>query len=477
MMSLSARPDPWRPRRRSAAIEPIAIAGLVACAALVGILTRPGGLLASFWPANAILLGLMVRFPRHATVPNWIGAIAGFLLADLATGSSLARTIWLTSANMAEVLIGFSLFRLLGDDVRRLRGPLAVPWLVVISVCLACVAAIVGGGLAHLLFGNRLQRGMEVWFVSVLVNNLIILPVLLTIPAAPFAVFRRLLRRPPLSLARRLPPILAVLVSGCAGVLLGGPGAIVFPVPALLWCALSFGMFTTAILTMAVCAWLLVAASIGVVPLTSAEAARYSVTSIRLGVALMALGPLTVACINASRNELLAGLSHAVDHDALTGILSRGTFIQRGNALLSRMAGTGRPVAVLMLDIDHFKAINDRHGHPAGDRVLAGFVKVAGERLRQHDLFGRLGGEEFAVVLPDIGPDEAEAVARRIRLAVETAPMPADIGPGRITVSIGVAVAAHPQGDDLDRLLDRADSALYRAKAAGRNRVEIDRIT
>lgn len=179
-----------------------------------------------------------------------------------------------------------------------------------------------------------------------------------------------------------------------------------------------------------------------------------------------------MASVNAARNRLLATLNHAADHDALTGTLNRSAFMRRGRELAELAQATGRPVVAMMLDIDHFKSVNDRHGHAAGDAVLTIFAQRMREHLRQDGLFGRFGGEEFAVLLPDLDTDDARTVAERLRhLASE--PIPLDDGRMLdVTVSVGLASLSSPMRvDTLEQLLSRADAALYRAKAMGRNRV------
>ena len=121
-----------------------------------------------------------------------------------------------------------------------------------------------------------------------------------------------------------------------------------------------------------------------------------------------------------------------------------------------------------MLDIDHFKQVNDVHGHAVGDRVLTKMVSVAAGVLRQEDLIGRLGGEEFAIVLVDSGADAAAKVADRIRQAIKQVKFPGDGGPFNVTVSIGVAEPFFMEASVND-VLERADGALYQAKRTGRD--------
>jgi diguanylate cyclase (GGDEF)-like protein len=158
--------------------------------------------------------------------------------------------------------------------------------------------------------------------------------------------------------------------------------------------------------------------------------------------------------------------------DPLTGISNRRAFLQEGEEHFGRQVSDPRPTAVMLLDLDNFKSINDHYGHAVGDRVLEIFAKIASSCLRRIDLFGRLGGEEFGALLHDTTRDRALVVAEQIRSAFAAATREVDGRPIAGTVSIGIVVA----GDtmlDLSALLAQADHALYRAKHAGRNRIEI----
>ena len=158
--------------------------------------------------------------------------------------------------------------------------------------------------------------------------------------------------------------------------------------------------------------------------------------------------------------------------DPLTGLLNRRAFLADAEALLLQQISRDRPIGVLLIDLDHFKSINDRFGHAAGDKVLQIFAKTALANLRQNDLVGRLGGEEFTVVLADASIDNAYLVADRLRNSFAVAAAVVDGQPLHATASIGVSVIVDPN-QDLARLMTLADQALYLAKARGRNRVEV----
>jgi diguanylate cyclase (GGDEF)-like protein len=165
-------------------------------------------------------------------------------------------------------------------------------------------------------------------------------------------------------------------------------------------------------------------------------------------------------------------LQELATRDELTGLGNRRYLMERGTELVKLARRHKRPLSVLMLDLDHFKAVNDRHGHAAGDDVLRFLSTAVALQLRATDVAGRTGGEEFVLVLPETGLEDALASAERVRLTVARTPVPTDEAaqPIPLTVSIGVA-ALEPGAGSLDELLARADEALYAAKRSGRNRV------
>jgi diguanylate cyclase (GGDEF)-like protein len=161
--------------------------------------------------------------------------------------------------------------------------------------------------------------------------------------------------------------------------------------------------------------------------------------------------------------------------DPLTGIPNRRAFLQDAEAQLKRQALNPRPLAVMLLDLDNFKSVNDRFGHATGDRVLQVFADISSRAMRRMDLFGRLGGEEFAALLFDVTRERAVEIAEEVRVSFAAASREVDGRPVLATVSIGM-VASHDAGLDLAALLAQADHALYRAKDNGRNRIEIGSI-
>jgi diguanylate cyclase (GGDEF)-like protein len=171
------------------------------------------------------------------------------------------------------------------------------------------------------------------------------------------------------------------------------------------------------------------------------------------------------------KDQISANFRRASLTDPLTGVMNRRGFLEIGERLLARARFGKEPVALVMFDIDWFKRINDQFGHATGDDVLIAFCRTAWAESRTNDLFARIGGEEFVMLLPGTVAQEAMGLAERIRAAVEAAAHIIDEHTIRITVSAGVA--SSNEGISLEAFLIAADNALYRAKAAGRNRVEM----
>lgn len=156
--------------------------------------------------------------------------------------------------------------------------------------------------------------------------------------------------------------------------------------------------------------------------------------------------------------------------DPLTGVLNRRSLMQRGSCELDRARRYRRPLTLLMIDADHFKRVNDTFGHDGGDAVLIALTKALAQGLRASDILGRIGGEEFAVLLPETGLEEAELLANRLRARIDHLAVETKSGIAALTISVGVAGIAHDT-IDLAPIFALADQALYEAKEHGRNRV------
>jgi len=189
------------------------------------------------------------------------------------------------------------------------------------------------------------------------------------------------------------------------------------------------------------------------------------VTALEIIVASLAILLAIVALIT---HRLVRDLGRAARFDVLTGALNRRAIEGEGEGAIRTSAAMGLPCAVILVDLDHFKEVNDAHGHQAGDEALRHVVAVVHSSLRKPDRLGRYGGEEFLVVMPGAGLEDARAAAERFRAGIAGSPASFGGVEIRVTASMGIASG---RGVDLATLLSRADAALYRAKDGGRDRV------
>ncbi|HUV21141.1 MAG TPA: GGDEF domain-containing protein [Gammaproteobacteria bacterium] len=163
-------------------------------------------------------------------------------------------------------------------------------------------------------------------------------------------------------------------------------------------------------------------------------------------------------------------MRNLASYDSLTGLLSRHAFFDNANNYVSLARREHKPFVVMIIDLDHFKLINDRYGHPAGDAVLKLFANITNSVARRSDIVGRLGGEEFAIVLPSTSTAKALEFAERLHAAINKAVLTFNDSAIKYTASIGLAEFDRDSADNIDELLARADLALYEAKQSGRNR-------
>ena len=441
-----------------------------ACAAifaacLLGIVLRPIGFLSVFWPANQLLLVLFLRYPRVLLQPIGLAAIfASYVAADVLTGSNLWVSMGFSIANMVGAASAWWVMHKHSERDLQMEGQFSALLVFYGSGVATTVSAAIGGPISAYAFSASLLQSTLMWWTGEWMNAMILLPFLLALPT----VRKTTLPQEALPLPTLVLPVAAVVVLEAASYTVGDKiGALSFSLPALLWCALSYRILTITIITMLVFGTKIIIAS----RIDFTPAHFVDVATLRLGVTMLILGPLSVAGAHAARSELLSRMRYQAHHDSLTGVLSRNGFVQASNLLLQRLAHERGSLAVLMLDLDHFKRVNDSHGHATGDLLLCEFSRTVVHTLRPQDVFGRIGGEEFAVVLPHISAQDAATIAERLCLAVRSGtfqtlrnePLPA-------TVSIGIVhVAQLSPHESIENLLRDADVALYQAKSRGRD--------
>lgn len=198
------------------------------------------------------------------------------------------------------------------------------------------------------------------------------------------------------------------------------------------------------------------------------DASVLNVAFVALGT--LALPTLTLGAVMMANADIIARTTYAAEHDYLTGAWTRRAFSRLAERERARIGRGGGAPSVLVFDVDHFKSINDTHGHALGDQVLVDIVLRAGSVLRGIDACARLGGEEFAVLLPQTGHADARAAAERLRATLEGGAVRDAVG-GLVRYTVSVGVATLDGGEPIASMMERADAALYAAKAAGRNRV------
>ncbi len=268
-------------------------------------------------------------------------------------------------------------------------------------------------------------------------------------------------------------PLIAVIVSIVIAYYDAGPGSLLYPIAPLIWCALRYQHFSVTIISSISCVFIIYHVSQNYLLLYPDNYLNNTIST-RLGLIMMTIAPLTVSSINKVRSKLIEELQHTLAHDELTSSLTRRQFLQSLQLLQEQARNAGQTSAFLMLDIDHFKHINDSYGHQVGDRALQHFVKTTQIFLNPQDLFGRLGGEEFAIFISDTNEDAAYQCAEQIRQHLSQSPIERE--PSQffsIQTSIGICINTPEKDYSTEQLFKHADDALYRAKRQGRNQVVI----
>ena len=247
-------------------------------------------------------------------------------------------------------------------------------------LAVGAVAGVAGAIIHPTLYQGTALHGAWVWLLREMTADLSILPMILT---APPLHWRWLERRRNLALDfrfRHTAALLALLLSAAAGVFSGGLGALLLPGLALFYCALSYSVFAVSTLTLGLSLWTLLLITIRSIDLSGFGNPMEAAMLIRFGVALAALAPLTLAIAAAARREWTLRLLDIASRDRLTGLLNRHAFRERCNAQLALLNANAQAASLLMINIDHFSAINDHHGAAAGDRVLRDFAARVGEQ-------------------------------------------------------------------------------------------------
>jgi len=446
--------------------------------------------IAIFWLPNGILLAALLLAPRRDWPWILLAAVAAEIAADLPT-FTLIQALGFAAVNLFECLLAAWL-------LQRAARPFALDRLRHVGL-FGVHALVVACGLAALLGASIYTLSVQtatsfwsfwaIWWLGDGMGVLLITPLLLG-----------WLRGPSRPGERRFPEGVALLVlTLLLTTWVFSQGAtenfprrpfLLFPLP--LWAAVRFGVRGTAGIGLLIAVIAITATLNGVGPLLATTPAD-TVLLLQEYLAVLAFSSLALAALvqelRTTHDELdrlnrelearvatrtqelhLANqhLEALASIDPLTGASNRRHFLEAARIELSRARRQAIPLSVIMLDIDFFKSINDRFGHEAGDKVLVALAATIHATLRGGDIFARMGGEEFIVMLPGQNLSDAFQTAERLRLLIAQSVIP-DC-PDRITISAGVAELENMR-EEIDDLLRRADQALYRAKNQGRNKV------
>jgi diguanylate cyclase (GGDEF)-like protein len=443
---------------------------LVFVFSLIGIWSRPIGMLAALWPANAVLLAYLSRSGLSRCVLAYPVAWLSFIAADTLTGSSFAMASLLTLGNLMSVGAGLLYLAFCCDGQIRLSERTAMFHLVMTSVIASSTGGLLGVYAASRYFGDTPLEGFLYWSVTEFVNYIAFLPMLFAMPVSRLDWVRTWHRD--MTLSHALPGLVTILLTILV-VNLNNLNALVLPLLGLLWCAFVYSTFSTTLLTLFYCLQALLIVSGTYSAGADSLAGWIDLMLIRVSVSAVALVPVAISLYIQTTRSDVAELSYSANHDGLTGALSRRAFMDVLQRLL--VDAKGKTVSLFVLDLDHFKCINDTHGHPVGDAAIIHFHNVVQQCLRAGDAVGRLGGEEFAVAFLQQNNEEPAVIAQRIHHALEELPLALEDGSCLpFTVSIGVAslrraVTVSDSEAAAQTLIKQADEALYQAKANGRH--------
>jgi diguanylate cyclase (GGDEF)-like protein len=424
----------------------------------------------SVWPPTGLALAAVLVWGYRM----WPAVTVGAFLANITTAGPLLSVSGIAAGNTLEAVLGAYLLRRLAGFRPSLERVSDVVALVVygaaISTTVAATIGVISLSAAGLIEPGQTLSTWRVWWLGDAGGDLIVAPALLVLASRP-----RLQRRPWI----RAEAVLSlVLLCGVSLVALESDRNLTYLVfPILFYIATRFrqpGTVIAGLIVSGIAVWF---TSRGHGPFIGGSADAELLRA-QTFVGIATITGLVVAALVMERGEIEKQLRRLADHDPLTGLFNRRRFaeeLERWIAYSSRYGGGG---AVLVMDVDDLKRVNDVLGHAAGDDLLVRVARLLAERLRETDVVARLGGDEFIALLPSTDEHAARRVANSLLDQVrDNATMPTGDGGIQTTLSIGVASFGEGVKWDPDRILARADRAMYLAKAAGRDQVQVDSAT
>ena len=352
------------------------------------------------------------------------------------------------------------------DKRQRIRLAMSGLAALLMVFCLVVMNSVAAAGLAS-------TSEVRVWTACSVLG-------LIAVYAAIRSGWSRRFKDPALTLAQIL---YAITCCAAAFVIAGPARGVTFPILAIILMFGIFGLTTRQMLGVLVYSLVAFGVASGVVAARDEPDYPTVVAAAYVGMVVVVLLSSTFLTtrVQSTREHLRrqkAELAQALEqirqlatHDDLTGLLNRRAMLDRMQLEQHRSLRSGSPLLIAQLDIDHFKAVNDTHGHAAGDLVLQSFADTVRRNVRDTDVLARWGGEEFVLLLCDTPAADAVTLMERLRQAVQAMQVPVAQGGQPITVTVSIGLARHAPADPLAGTLERADRALYAAKAGGRNRV------
>lgn len=429
----------------------------------VGAQLRLVEALSLFWPLNGVMAGVFARYAYLNRVRYYAVSYVAMLLYDAVTTRWGLASLAINASNI--LFIGTVALLVLRDKRMMRATPEPINALRLFNYCLfaAVLCALLGAAGSVGIDSQTFWPLFADWFSEQFSTGVLIVPCMLTVK-----VPTRWVRFRP----EQLLPILALVVSVMASVVIGGAGSLVFPLPALIWCAVRYSLPATCLLTFVTGAVEIVLVANSIINIAvAAPLSTPMMFSARLGIATMAICPVMVSASVAAINSLIQQVSLRADYDFLTHVYSRSGLYEALKKEETHQRS--RFLTVMLLDIDYFKSINDNYGHECGDRVLSAFAQKVQEVVGEEGLVARMGGEEFAVVVNSGDAQSGLEMAERIRLSISSHPFAWRQQQLFLTVSIGLGSGkseARELTEVFNRLMAEADDYLYRSKKAGRNR-------
>ncbi len=436
-------------------------------------LASSGHDIAALWPANAILVALLLSHDRVRSGTVLSAGLAANIAANVLTRGTVLGPFLYSLANLAEVMLAVRLLRRTYEQDALLQSTRsALRFLAIAGLLAPAASGILGGLTAHLVFGEPLLRSFGTWVASDGLGLIVFTPFLLSLFRGDYA--RALAER---SWRDRLEAAALLVLAGSvayATFFCTSRPLLFLIFPPLILIAFRLGRLgvTAAVMVVAVIGGVATMYGRGPMVLIAADAVTQA-QAFQVFLAFILLTCLPVAAEVSARARLTAELAahdremtRSAFTDSLTGLLNRAGFEHQIETILPVRALP--PVSLIAIDIDHFKQINDRWGHPAGDRALETLGSLLASQIRPGDLVARLGGDEFVILLRESDLERARAVCERIRASARALPFSTGAGTeAPVSLSMGLAVAR--VGEGYEALAQRADSALYEAKHAGRD--------